>query len=176
MSFYYITGVAGSGKSLVRKELTRLGYEAYDTDENNLGYFYHNTTGETVQNNLTSDERTPEWVQSHTWKLSRIKAEKLTLRARNKTVFLCGAVANDATELWDLFDKVFALTINEEVLVHRIKTRTSNDFGKSPHEMANIMKWQSTAKETYTDLGAVIIDATQSIDHVTKSILGNLSK
>jgi dephospho-CoA kinase len=171
MALYYITGISGSGKSSVRNELLKRGYEVLGTDEDALAYFYHNETGEAIKNDVSSEERTPEWRKNHTWKLLRSTVEDLVPEAQNETVFLCGTTANDADEFWDLFTKVFALTINEDVLRDRIITRTTNDFGKSSHEMASVMEWQRTAEADYKKLGAVIIDATQPINQVVDDIL-----
>ena len=171
MALYYITGISGSGKSLVRSELLKRGYEAFGTDEDALAYFYHNETGEPIKNYLTSEERTPEWRKNHSWKLLRSTVENLAQSAQDRKVFLCGTVANDADELWDLFTKVFALTINEDTLRNRIINRTSNDFGKSSHEMASILEWQRSAESDYKKLGATIIDATRSVNKVIDDIL-----
>lgn len=171
MALYYITGISGSGKSLVRSELLKRGYQAFGTDEDALAYFYHNETGEAVKNDLSSEERTPEWRKNHTWKLSRSTAENLSKNAQDKKVFLCGTTANDADELWDLFTKVFALTIDEDVLRDRITNRSGNDFGKSAHEMAGLLEWQQSARADYEKLGAIIIDATRPVNDVVDDIL-----
>lgn len=171
MGFYYITGISGSGKSSVRHELKRRGYQAFGTDEDDLAYFYHNQTGERVGNHVTVEERTPEWRAQHTWKLTRINAQELAKKATGSPVFLCGVTANDADELWDLFDVVFALFIDEGALKHRIASRTNDDFGKSAHELQILIEWQKTAKEDYRKLGAVLIDATRPLKQVVDEIL-----
>jgi thymidylate kinase len=96
--------------------------------------------------------------------------------AEDEPVFLCGAVANDATELWDLFDTVIALTINEETMRHRITTRANDDFGKPSHEFALLLNWQKTAREDYQKLGTIIIDATQPVEAVVDDILAKVKE
>lgn len=172
MSLIYITGISGSGKSEVRKELIKRGYEAHGTDEDGIAAFYDNSTGE-VDNENASDpnHRTPEWRASHTWKVQRDEVEKLAEKAKDKPVFLCGVVAND-NEVWDLFSKVFALVVDEDTLMHRITNRTENNFGQNPHELALIADWQKTAEDDYRKFGASIIDATQPLEQVVDQIVG----
>lgn len=171
MPLIYITGISGSGKTTVRNELRRRGYTAYGTDEDDLAHFYNNKTGEPIKHHVTAEDRTPEWRSQHTWKVERAAVERLRKEAQDKLAFLCGVVANDASELWDLFDEVFALTINEETLRHRIITRTNNDHGKNPHEFANLLEWAKTAEDDYRKLGAILIDATRPIGKVVDEIV-----
>ncbi len=95
--------------------------------------------------------------------------------AKDKLVFLCGVTNNDADELWDLFDRVFALVLDEKALKYRISNRTSNDFGKNPHEFADLLRWQQTASEDYKKLGATLIDATRPLSEVVDEIVQDCS-
>jgi thymidylate kinase len=171
MPLIYITGISGSGKSAVCTELKHRSYTAYDTDHDGIAFFYHNDTGEPVTERVAPEDRTPHWRSKHTWKARREDVKKLAEEAKNKFVFLCGVTNNDAAELWDLFDYVFALTLDEEVLRHRIMNRTGGGFGKNPHEFSEVLRWQRTANEDYEKLGATLIDATKPINQVVESIL-----
>ncbi len=171
MPLIYITGISGSGKSTVRDELRKRGYTAYGTDEDGLAYFYNNETGKPLKHRIPPEVRTPQWRSEDTWKVQRAAIEKLHHEAEDKPIFLCGVVANDASELWDLFDKVFALTIDDETLRHRITTRTNDDFGKLLHEFELLLNWQKTAKEDYEKLGAILIDATKPVGEVVDEII-----
>ncbi len=173
MPLVYITGISGSGKSSVCAELKRRGYVAYDTDKDSIAFFYHNDTNEPVVERVASEDRTPEWRATHTWKAKREDVERLAEEAKGKLIFLCGVTNNDADELWDLFDHVFALTLDEEGLRHRISSRTGNDFGKNPHEFADLLRWQQTASEDYKKLGATLIDATRPLNEVVDGIVQN---
>jgi thymidylate kinase len=176
MPLIYITGISGSGKSSVCKELKRRGYEAYDTDKDGIAFFYYNNTGEPVLEKIPPEDRTPEWRAKHTWKAKRQDVEKLVEEAKDKLVFLCGVTNNDADELWDLFEHVFALTLDKAELKHRITSRTSNDFGKNSHEFADLLRWQKTASEDYKKLGASLIDATKPVDKVVDAILAESAR
>lgn len=124
MPLIYITGISGSGKTTLRNELRRRGYQAFGTDEDQLAFYYDNQTGKPLKQSVPAAIRTPEWRLKHTWKVARADVEKLQEKAKDEPVFLCGVVANDVTELWDLFETVIALTIDEETMRHRIMTWT----------------------------------------------------
>ncbi len=173
MSFIYITGISGSGKSAVFDELITRGYDAHEGDDN-LSAFYHNVTLERVDRPTNVDERTPDWRAQHTWKMSREKLEELKKNAGMKDVFICGVASNEE-EYIDLFDKVFALMLDEETLKHRITNRTNNDFGKSEHEMKTLLEWQANTAEYYRKIGAKVIDARKPLQAVMDEILNQLT-
>ena len=173
MALNYITGMPGSGKTAVRDELERRGFTTYDIDDG-LAHYYNLETNEPVTHHMPAEARTVEWREKHAWKVPRSTIEKLRTEAVDKPVFLCGIVANDADDFWDLFDTVFALIIDEPTLRHRITTRTTGDYGKNEHEFASLLAWQHTAADDYRKLGAVIIDATQPLTSVVDEILAKL--
>src|ERR1700693_3726645 len=111
MSLCYITGISGSGKSTVYDELKARGYTVYGVDEDKLAGWYNNKTG-VVEGYRKPEDRTKEWRSQVTYKLPRQHVEKIAKEANNKQFFLCGVAEND-TELWDLFSKVFALSVDE---------------------------------------------------------------
>ena len=176
MPLIYITGPPGTGKSTVCAELKRRGYTAYDTDKDSIAFFYNNTTGEAVTEHVPSVDRTPTWREQHSFKAKRETIERLRKEAEQKTVFLCGVTSNDADELWDIFDTVFALVITDEhILRERILNRTEDGYGKNPHEFAALLKWQKTAADDYTKLGAILIDASKPLSDVVDDILARAS-
>lgn len=170
MSLIFVTGISGSGKSEVLKELRARGHKAYGTDEDGIAAFYDRTSGLIAGHPDRPEHRTPEWRAKHVWKAQRDNVEKLADSAKDKSVFLCGSVEND-NEFWDLFSKVVSLVIDEKTLRHRIATRTNNNFGQNPHELTAILGWQKTAEQDYRRFGAEIIDATQPVDKVVDDIL-----
>ncbi len=171
MSLIFITGISGSGKSAVWQELKSRGYEAYDVDEDGLAKWHNNDTGYVhPKSSVKAHQRTPEFLASHSWKVPRNEVEELAKHAVDKNVYLCGVVANE-NELWDLFGKVIALTVDEDTLRHRIKSRTNNDFGKSEHEFEQIIGRQEDAKDSYKKFGHITIDATRPLDEVVDDVV-----
>ncbi|MHC9294522.1 AAA family ATPase [Mycobacterium sp. LTG2003] len=109
-----ITGMSGVGKSTVLTELARRGYETVDTD---YGDWIHVVDGE------------PLWREPY--------IDALLGRPRNGPLFVQGTVANQA-DFYPRFAAVVLLSAPRDVIVHRLRTRTGNDFGKSAADLARI--------------------------------------
>ena len=169
MTLVWITGVPGAGKSTVRRELVRRGHPAYDADYDGFRLWRDRATEELVVD-PGRERRPPDWHQENWFPLERARVEELRLRARTERVFLCGSVANEL-DVWDLFDLVVCLHVDDETLVHRLATRTDNDFGKTDEVRDAILGWNATARENYRRFGAVLIDATRTLDRVVDDVL-----
>ena len=170
MPLVYVTGLSGAGKSAVCDELRRRGYEAHDTDRDGNAVWVDCATGEVAALNAGAIERTREWLDRHEWHIVASRAEALAARARDRFVFLCGGAANER-EVWHCFSLTICLAVDEQTLRHRLATRTSNDFGKSPHELASILQWHELGMDRYRELGALIIDATRPLTSVVDDVI-----
>jgi hypothetical protein len=146
------------------------GYEAYATDEDGYASWFDNESGEEYAQRTTSQERTPEFGQRYSWQVSLDKVRQLAAEAAQRPIFLCGAVANEV-EVWDLFAGVIALDIDTETLRHRLAARTNNDFGKSPHELQQVLGWHADTRAAYRRAGHRVVDATKPIDDVVDQVL-----
>ena len=107
--------MSGTGKSSALAELARRGFRTVDTDE----------PGWTVE-----DDEGGHW-----WDEERI-ARLLT--EEGPTLYVSGTVTNQG-RFYDRFDAVVLLSAPGNVLVHRMATRTTNDFGKSAVERELIL-------------------------------------
>lgn len=178
MPLFFVTGIAGSGKTEIWHELKSRGYEAYDTDESGLAKWKHRKTGYIhPKSSVKKEDRTPKFLRSHSWIVPYKEVEDLAERAKSKNIFLCG-VARNANELRPLFETVFALAIDTKTIKHRLLNRTNNDWGKQPHELRRILFWQRLAKISYRINGYIVIDATKSATEEVDEILNlaNASK
>jgi hypothetical protein len=73
--------------------------------------------------------------------------------------------------VWDLFDLVICLVIDNETLRHRLLTRTTNTFGQHPEELAAALDHNTRAETTYRRFGATVIDGQQPPSEVAAAIL-----
>lgn len=171
MALFFITGVSGSGKSGVTLGLRERGYEALDTDDDGLARWQHTKTGYIhPKSSVKSWQRTEEFITEHNWNVPREVVEDIAHKAKDKPIFICGT-ANNIAEIRDLFSATFALVIDEETLLHRLATRTNNDWGKQPHELEQTLAFQKDAMASYESLGYIMVDATQPVEIVISIIL-----
>lgn len=174
MSLYFITGIAGSGKTTVQQELKARGFKAYDTDNDGLAKWHNNETGYVhPKSSVKPEQRTPAFLDQHSWKVSRKEVEAL-IEDEDNPIFLCGYLAN-SDELVDMFKKSFALVIDEKTLISRLLTRTSGDWGKQTHELQHTISDRAKTEELYKRLGYKLIDANQPLNHVVNEILTDVN-
>ena len=66
MSLIFVTGIAGAGKSTVRRELLTARPSPYDTDEDEIAQWRDRATGE-ITPLLAEEHRTPEFLARNDW-------------------------------------------------------------------------------------------------------------
>ena len=144
-----VTGMSGVGKSTALEALSRRGFEVVDTDE----------PGWTI---WSDDE------QGHVWREDRIA--ELLRRARDVTLYVSGAVSNQG-RFYPSFDAVVLLSTPVDVLLWRIETRTTNDYGKSAEEreliLAHVREVEPLLRATCTHE----VDASRPLDEVVAELV-----
>lgn len=169
MSIFYITGTPGTGKTTIQKELVKRGYDALDIDQRRFGGPVNLKTGESTTV-PPIEERSPDWFERHEWRVSRSGVEELKAEAKDKDIYLCGVTTTEHL-VWDLFDKIFYLNVDEQTLRHRIASRVDNDYGQGEGELEDILNRYRIAQEKIPTLGAIIIDANGSVDETVEALL-----
>jgi dephospho-CoA kinase len=170
VALVFITGPTAAGKSTVRSELARRGFEAHDADEDGISSFFSRVSGERVEYPEDANDRTHEWLAMHEFLMSRQRVEELRAQASGKRVFLCGIPVN-ALGMADLFDKIICLVIDEATMLDRVAARTPNPFGKAPAERELILRSREPTIEAYRRSGALMIDGAQPIAGVLEEVL-----
>jgi hypothetical protein len=74
-------------------------------------------------------------------------------------------------DVWQYFEHVACLVIDDETLRHRLATRTTNEFGKHPEELAAALKVNAAAEDQYRKREATILDATRPLDVIVQELL-----
>lgn len=168
---FLITGVAGTGKSTLAKELSRHGYAAYDVEE---GFSYH-INKQTGERAAYPANPTPEWYENH----ERVFDEKVLMnlmkKHRDEVLFICSITANQA-KYYPEFDKIFLLTAPDEVITERLGSRTNNYFGRHPLELQRVIGRHQQFDDELKALGAQPVDSTRPISIVADEILSYINE
>jgi dephospho-CoA kinase len=110
-----LTGMSGTGKSAVVRELAARGYKAVDTDD---GWCQ-----------VLADGR-------QLWREDAIATLLATEDA--DMLFVAGCEENQA-RFHPQFDHIILLSAPVPILMQRLATRTSNPFGKAPAELRQVL-------------------------------------
>jgi dephospho-CoA kinase len=144
-----VTGMSGTGKSTALEELRQRGFEVVDTDE-------------------------PEWTEwrdedgGYVWREDRIGA--LLARAHAVTLFVSGTVSNQG-RFYSRFDAVVLLSAPLDVLLRRVESRTTNDYGKNADERDLILSHVAEIEPMLRATCTHEIDATRPIEKVVAELM-----
>jgi len=172
MALYYVTGLSGTGKSSVLRELRARGCHARGVDEDGFADWINRISGR--RDPFPRDDPGFDfhaWYAAHYWVLSVRRISVLSRAAARigQPVFLCGSASGDDV-VWQLFARVIALVADEQTIRRRLADR-DNDFGKTPEELADVLFWHAGFEPAYRGFGATIIDATRPLPEVVAEIL-----
>ena len=117
-----VTGMSGTGKSTVLAELAARGLRVVDTDDAGWSAW------------LPLDGRAEGdrvWVED-------VMTELLGTSDDENPLVVSGCVSNQG-RFYDRFEAVVLLSAPAEVILQRLDTRTTNDFGKTDAERRRIL-------------------------------------
>jgi len=162
-----VTGYPGTGKSSVARELQKRGYAAYDT-EAMRGYMHAESlvTGEHIPLPSPVPRGWFETTGGYNWDVPRVSA----LLNSHDDVFIC-ALADNQERLYDLFDAIFLLTLDEVEMEHRLRLRSTTVYGKDLAELADILLHHRHFEQNLLARGAIAIAAKKAIPEVVNQIL-----
>jgi len=143
-----VTGMSGVGKSTALAALAQRGFDAVDTDE-------------------------PGWTDwsdedGHLWREERMA--ELLERDRDVTLYVSGTVSNQG-RFYPSFDAVVLLSAPVDVLLARITTRTTNEYGKSAEQRALILEHVSEVEPLLRAGCTHEIDASRPLDDVVAELV-----
>ena len=142
-----LTGMSGVGKSSVLSELARRGFDTVDTDD---GGWIRVLGGE------------PLWHEP--------SMDGVLSRPRQGPLFVLGTVANQG-RFYDRFHAVVLLSAPIDVILERLRTRTTNDFGKSEAERTKILQ-DIADMEPLLRAGATHeLDTTRPLDRTVDALI-----
>ena len=167
-----MAGSSGAGKSALSRHLRDLGQHAVSTDGTDGLCRWVDAAGAPA---ARPDEPSVSWLGAHrwVWDLSRYSAllEGLAPTVGDGTLYVCGSAAND--DLVD-FDAIVLLDIDEPTMVARVlDPARGNDFGRIGDSLEALVADLPAVRLRYLRRGAVVVDATQPLSTVARSVLAS---
>ncbi|MGF7237730.1 MAG: AAA family ATPase [Frankia sp.] len=142
-----LTGMSGTGKSALVRELIARGYKAVDTDG---GWCAPRADGR------------------QTWREDAIQA--LLNVEDAKVLFVAGCEENQA-KFYPLFDHIILLSAPVETLIERLRTRTSNSYGKAPEEFRRFLDDVATVEPLLRRVANHEVRTTVPLNEVVMTVL-----
>jgi shikimate kinase len=142
-----LTGMSGTGKSSVVRDLVARGYKAVDTDD---GW----------------SEPQPDGRQL--WREDAIEA--LLATEDTDVLFVAGCEENQA-KFHQQFDCIVLLSAPLETLVERLATRSNNSYGKEPEEVRRFLEDVSTVEPLLRAVATHEVRTTVPLNVVVTTIL-----
>ena len=136
-----ITGMSGAGKSTLLRTLAERGYLTVDTD-------YDGWT--------LADGR---------WDAARMSS----LLSREADVVVAGTVDNQG-DFYDCFDRVVLLSAPLDILIERVSSRTTNPYGRTVAEQAEIAHYVQTVEPLLRKTAAVELDGQASVSDLAGAV------
>jgi dephospho-CoA kinase len=140
--------MSSTGKSTVLAELSKRGFKTIETDV----------------------EPWSEWSDEaggYVWNEPLV--DELLRREPETTLFVSGTVSNQG-RFYDRFDEIVLLSAPAEVLLERIRSRTTNPFGKSAEERERILADLAEVEPLLRATCTVEVDATQPVEAVVAEL------
>jgi shikimate kinase len=139
--------MSGVGKSSLLLELARRGYHTVDTD---YGDYHETVDGERL------------------WREDRIAA----LLAEAGPLIVSGTTRNQVV-FYPLFDHIVLLSAPSEVLVERLRTRTTNPYGKDPAQITETIDYLETVEPLLREAATLEVVTTVPVARVADIVVAH---
>jgi dephospho-CoA kinase len=141
--------MSGTGKSTVLAELEQRGFAVVETDVAPWSEW--------------SDE-----AGGYVWREDLI--DDLLARKHETTLYVSGTVSNQG-RFYPRFDAVVLLSAPADVLLRRIESRATNDFGKSSEERERILRDLAEFEPLLRATATHEVDATRPVSDVVAELV-----
>lgn len=145
--------MSGTGKSTALAELARRGFRVVDMDSREWSEWVP-----------LPDDAVGEWL----WREDRV-AELLASEDEG-TLYVSGCASNQG-RFYDRFDAVVLLSAPADVLLARIESRTTNDYGKGPRERERILSDLAQVEPLLRATCTHELDASRPVPEVVEALV-----
>jgi dephospho-CoA kinase len=145
-----ITGMSGTGKSTLIEHLAARGHKAVDVDHAYYSEYRDLGEGE-------------EWA----WREDRV--ERLLDTQDAPALFISGCARN-MPRFYPRFDHIVLLAAPPDVLIERLNARTTNPYGKTAEQQAEVLHNRRTVEPLLRARATLELDATAPLEELLTAL------
>ncbi len=154
--------MSGTGKSTVISELAARGYKAVDADGDEFSQWVE-VTGD-AGTSVSAVDGNRDWV----WREERMQA---LLSTEDTDVLFVSGCAENMPKFFPQFDLIVLLSAPASVIVERLRTRSSNQYGKRPDEVARVLSLVGSVEPLLRRAAGYEIDSSVPLEEVVATLL-----
>jgi shikimate kinase len=154
-----ITGMSGTGKSAVVRELAARGYAAVDLDTPDWSEWVDADPADAL-----TPLRGKDWL----WREGPIR--RLLSGHRSGTLFVSGCAEN-MRQCFHHIEMIVLLSASTDVIMKRLETRAPDGYGNACEERQKVAELISTIEPHLRDRAGHEIDTTRPVDATVDAIL-----
>lgn len=158
-----ITGMSGTGKSTVAKELMQRGYRAVDLDSPEWSRWIDTAPG---------DDLTPKQAQDWVWQEDRVR--ELLSRNEEHGLFVTGCAANMG-KLFDVIDTTVLLSAPLGTIMGRLRARSGDSYGQTTEEQRKVAELIEAVEPLLRQSAHIEIDTQQPVAQTVDQILAKVA-
>jgi shikimate kinase len=147
-----LTGMSGSGKSTLVQELRRRGFAAYDADDHGFS--------------------TPHADGRWGWRADAVAS--LLAEVSDRDLLFFAGCSEEQVEL--PFDYRVVLTVPEDVIVLRLRTRASNPYGRTPAEQRQVLADLAHVEPLLRRSADLVLSTTAPVAEVADRLLARVAE
>lgn len=166
MKRVFLTGMSGTGKSSVIRELSAKGYNAIDLDTDEFSQWVNQQTGHQAPPPAPGEYPWEEldWV----WREDRVR-DLLSIED-DDLLFVSGTAINQG-KFHNQFDHIILLSAPSDVITKRLVRRSDNTYGSSPKERDRVLEHINTVEPLLRKAADHEIDTLVPLDKVVETVL-----
>jgi len=168
MKNIFITGISGTGKTVIAEILKEKGFNAFDMDMYNLCCWINKLDGKKVDYEVKLNKA---FIDSHIW-VCDIEKLKNMLNTEGKVIML--GHPENIDEILPLFDKFILLQCKPETFLKRILERKDNDFGKDETAQQHLLDTYEKFEKEMLNNGAISVNVDIPLEEVVNNIVSEI--
>jgi dephospho-CoA kinase len=158
MANVLLTGMSGTGKSTVIRELPRRGFDAVDLDEADWSEWVEVASEDTL---------TPVPGRDWRWREDRVRA--LLSEPRSHALFVAGCAENRGL-FYPMFERVVLLTAPPETVASRLAARPPGRYGHTMEDRRKVAELTASIEPLLRRRADLVIDTGLPLAEVVRAV------